>query len=284
MDEPFGDHCRVTAWRPTVPGISEVFHARIVDYAYPRHCHDTWTVLIVDAGAIDYDLDTRHCGASGDTIAILPPGVIHDGRPASGAPGFRKRNLYLEPSFLPHELVGAAVDKTTLRDPRLRTALSGLHDVLCAGLHPLDGEGRLALIRARLTDHLSPRPAPRPRPEPVTAQRLRRLLDDHLYEGLSLDEAAVLLDRSVSHLVRSFTSAFGVSPHAYVIGRRVETARGLLLAGSRPADVATAVGFYDQAHFTRHFQRHTSVSPGRYARRESRAGSSPAPVPHRKLG
>ena len=34
-------HCHVEAWAPTVPGISEVLHARMVDYAYPAHCHET---------------------------------------------------------------------------------------------------------------------------------------------------------------------------------------------------------------------------------------------------
>jgi AraC-like DNA-binding protein len=38
---------------------------------------------------------------------------------------------------------------------------------------------------------------------------------------------------------------------------------GLLLQGARPAEVATAVGFYDQAHFTRHFKKHTSTTPAR---------------------
>jgi hypothetical protein len=70
VDEPVPSHCQVKAWRPPVTGIAEVFHAHIVDYSYPLHCHDTWTVLIVDAGAIRYDLDTRHCGASGQTVAI----------------------------------------------------------------------------------------------------------------------------------------------------------------------------------------------------------------------
>ena len=63
-----------------------------------------------------------------------------------------------------------------------------------------------------------------------------------------------------------FTRQYGVSPHAYVVGRRVEAARHLLLRGARPADVAVAVGFYDQAHFTRHFRRHVGTTPARYAR------------------
>jgi AraC-like DNA-binding protein len=267
VDSAKPDGCRVEAWRPGVPGITEVFHARMVDYAYPPHCHDTWAVLIVDAGAITYDLDSRHRGASGEEVVLLPPGVIHDGRPADGAPGFRKRNLYLESSFLPDSLVGPAVDRASLRDRSLRRALATLHVALVAGEGPLDGEARLALIGERIAAHLRPRTAPVPRAaEGAVADRLRQLLDAHLTENVSLRDAAAVLDRSVPHLVRSFTRTYGVSPHAYVIGRRIDAARAQLLAGARAADVAASLGFHDQAHFTRHFRRHTSVTPARYAR------------------
>lgn len=255
------------AWRPRVPGIAEVFHARIVDYSYPLHCHDTWTVLILDAGAISYDLDSRHRDASGQAVTVLPPGVVHDGRPADGAPGFRKRNLYLEPAFLPDALIGPAVDRANLHDPPLRAALATLHDALALDEGPLDGESRLALIGERIAAHLAPRTAAPPRaPEGAVADRLRQLLDARLTENVSLRDAGAFLDRSVPHLVRSFTRTYGVSPHAYVIGKRIEAARAELLAGARPAAVAADLGFHDQAHFTRHFRRHTSVTPARYAR------------------
>ena len=283
MDEQVPERCRVDAWAPSVPGVAEVFHARIVDYAYPPHCHDTWTVLIVDDGAIRYDLDTRHCGAAGQTVTILPPWVVHDGRPASGTHGFRKRNLYLDEGFLPTELIGPAVDHTNIDDPQLRRALVGLHDSLVEREDSLDGEARLALIGERIAAHLTStststatatattmgratrRPHEPPAPEPGIAERLRELLDEHTVVPLTLGQAATLLDRSVPHLVRSFTRRFGVSPHAYVVGRRIDEARRRLLRGTPPADVATAVGFYDQAHLTRHFRRHTSTTPARYA-------------------
>jgi AraC-like DNA-binding protein len=67
-----------------------------------------------------------------------------------------------------------------------------------------------------------------------------------------------------------------VSPHAYVIGRRIEAARRRLLRGDRPADVAVAVGFHDQAHLTRHFKRHTSVTPARYADSHEQARWTPS--------
>ena len=83
---------------------------------------------------------------------------------------------------------------------------------------------------------------------------------------VSLAWAAATLDRSVPHLVRSFTRQFGLSPHAYLIGRRIDAARHLILQGGAPADVATAVGFYDQAHLTRHFKKHTATTPASYVR------------------
>jgi AraC-like DNA-binding protein len=262
--------CRVEAWTPRVPGIREVFHASMVDYAYPAHCHDTWAVLIVDDGAIRYDLDRRCCAAAGQTVTILPPGVTHDGRPASGVSGFRKRELYLDSGFLPMTLTGAAVDHTCISDPPLRAALSRLHDCLLLDGASLAAEARLALIGERIAGHLTSAPCPAPQPESGLAGQLRELLDEHLTARVSLARAAAALDRSVPHLVRSFTRRYGLSPYAYVVGRRIDAARRLLLQGAQPAEVATAVGFYDQAHFTRHFKRHTSATPASYARSQAR--------------
>ena len=274
MHAELPSRCRVEAWAPPVPGIREVFHAHMVDYAYPAHCHDTWAVLIVDDGAIRYDLDRRRCAAEGQTVTILPPGVAHDGRPAPGAGGFRKRELYLEDGFLPDTLTGAAVDHTRISDPPLRAALSRLHDCLLlsgeSGGESLYAEAWLVLIGERISGHLTSIPRPPSRPEAGVARQLRELLDEHVTGPVSLARAATELDRSVPHLVRSFTRRYGLSPHAYVVGRRIDIARRLLLQGARPAEVAITVGFYDQAHFTRHFKKHTSATPASYARSHAR--------------
>ena len=266
VGEQIPGRCTIEAWVPPVPAITEVFHAHIVDWAYPPHCHDTWAVLIVDDGAISYDLDTRPRGAARRTVTILPPGVVHDGRPAPGAAGFRKRELYLRADFLPAALTGAAVDRSNIADTRLWTALAGLHDCLAHGAEPLDAEERLAMAGERIAAHLAAAARPVPEPERPIARQLRLLLDEHIVAPITLEAAAAALDRSVPHLVRSFTRQFGVSPHAYVIGRRIDAARRDLLRGAPPADVAAACGFCDQAHFTRHFKRHTSMTPARFAR------------------
>ncbi|MBP2183011.1 helix-turn-helix domain-containing protein [Amycolatopsis magusensis] len=268
----------IRAWKPGVPGVSEVFHAHFVGHAYPPHTHDAWTVLIVDDGAVRFDLDLHHHGIGTPSVTVLPPHVPHDGRSATEA-GFRKRVLYVDTSILGADLAGAAVDQPTFFDPALRHRLHQLHLVLARPGDELEAESRLALVRERLCTHLRRRAEPRPVPVHRLAGDLRDLLDEHTVDGLTLERAAEVLHAHPTHLVRSFTRAFGLPPHLYLTGRRVDLARRLLLAGQRPAEVATAAGFYDQAHLGRHFKRHLGVSPGRFTGRRSPASATAATSP-----
>ena len=80
---------------------------------------------------------------------------------------------------------------------------------------------------------------------------------------------------STAHLVRSFTRSYGIPPHRYLLGRRLDLARHRLLAGESAAQVAADTGFYDQAHLTRHFTRLLAITPARYQR--SAHGRTAAP-------
>ena len=82
---------------------------------------------------------------------------------------------------------------------------------------------------------------------------------------MSLREAAGTLYAHPVHLVRAFSAEFDISPHQYLVTRRVDRARRLLLAGEPPHAVAAATGFYDQSHLTRHFKRVVGTTPARYA-------------------
>jgi AraC-like DNA-binding protein len=258
---------RVRAWHPDVPGIDEVFHARFVDHAYPLHTHSTWTLLVVDAGAVRYDLDRAEHGAVGSAVTLLPPGVAHDGRAAT-AGGFRKRVLYLDDATFPARLVGHAVDRPAVVDDVLRRAVDRLHLVLDAPGDELAASSGLALVTDRLAAHLGgegPDDDGGPVRDPRTAGALRDLLDAHVVDGLTLDAAAATLHVTPTHLAKTFSAEFGLPPHRYLVGRRVELARRLLLAGLPAARVAVEAGFHDQAHLTRHFRRLLGVTPGRYA-------------------
>ncbi|MBD0424988.1 AraC family transcriptional regulator [Streptomyces sp. TRM S81-3] len=254
----------VSAWRPRVPGVVEVFHAHYTEYAYPMHVHEAWTLLIVDDGAVRYDLDRHEHGTPHDTVSLLPPHVPHNGSPATPH-GFRKRVLYLDATLLGEDLIGAAVDGPDLRDPVLRRRVGQVHAALTRPGDELEAESRLTLIGERLRKRLRPGDhRGSPHRDPALARRLRELLDERVVQGLTLDEATALVPAHPAHLVRAFSTAYGIAPHQYLMSRRIERARRLLLSGRAPAEVATETGFYDQAHLTRHFKRLVGVTPGRY--------------------
>jgi AraC-like DNA-binding protein len=252
----------VSAWRPQVPGVTEVFHAHFTEHAYPMHVHDVWTLLIVDTGAVRYDLNRHECGTLHETVSLLPPHVPHNGSPATPE-GFRKRVLYLDATVLDPALIGSAADAPDVTDPLLRRRVGQLHAVLAHRGEELEAESRLAFVGERLREHLRARIEPSSQRQGV-ADRLRDLLDDRILTGLTLSEAAELLHAHPTHLVRAFSTTFGLAPHQYLTARRVERARSLLLDGLPPAEAATAAGFYDQAHLGRHFKRVVGVPPGRF--------------------
>jgi AraC-like DNA-binding protein len=260
------DDTRIRAWRPPVPGVTEVFHARMTSHVYPLHTHESWTLLIVDDGIIRYDLDRHEHGALNQLVTLLPPQVPHNGRSATSA-GFRKRVVYLDLSQLPASLIGRAVDQPLLSDPLLRQRIHQLHHVLEQPGEEFEAETRLAFVTELLRRQLSRRDeSPAAMPGADVAHRLRELIDARFREKMTLREAADTVHAHPAHLVRMFSREFGISPHQYMTGRRVDLARTLLLDGMAPGLAAVTVGFCDQPHLNRHFRQHLGTSPGSYAR------------------
>lgn len=252
----------IRSWHPPVPSLREVYHARF-DHAYPMHTHDDWAVMLVDDGAVFYGLDRGEHHATPAGLTLLPPGVPHDGRSAVEGKGYRKRVLYLEPGWLPAEAQGVAANSPTLACRASLTAAKRVHAALRQPGDLMAAEHWLLVVRSHVLDHLgSPEQALRDAP---LARRLRNLLDDRLTESLTIAEAAEALDAHPSHLIRVFSQTYGIAPHQYMIGRRVDLARRLLSGGRRPADAAAMAGFHDQAHLTRHFRRVLGVTPTVFA-------------------
>ncbi len=97
--------------------------------------------------------------------------------------------------------------------------------------------------------------------------RAAELLREHLDGRIRLTDVARECSLSVSHFARSFKATFGMAPHRWLIGRRIERAKELLRQTTTPiADIAIQSGFGDQAAFTRTFRQVMGISPGRWRR------------------
>ncbi len=100
---------------------------------------------------------------------------------------------------------------------------------------------------------------------PARLARLRAYIEEHLGEGLDVSTLAGVAGLSRFHLARAFRAETGETLHAYVMRRRCDRAKLLLLDGALPlAEIALACGFAHQAHFTTAFGRLVGATPGRW--------------------
>lgn len=106
------------------------------------------------------------------------------------------------------------------------------------------------------------------KPQGLSMSRLNttiEFIESHLDQNVTLKSLANLANLSPYHFSRSFKDATGLSPHAFLLSRRVSYARRMLEDPKEPiAVVAIASGFSSQQHFTTAFRKHTGMTPGAY--------------------
>jgi AraC-like DNA-binding protein len=95
--------------------------------------------------------------------------------------------------------------------------------------------------------------------------RARDLADARYFEPLGVGDLAHAAGLSQAHFSREFHRAFGESPHAYLLTRRLERAAALLRATDRSvADICLSVGLRSIGSFTTSFTRTYGISPTAY--------------------
>jgi AraC-like DNA-binding protein len=95
--------------------------------------------------------------------------------------------------------------------------------------------------------------------------RAKDLADARYFEPLGVDEMARAAGLSRAHFSREFRRAFGESPHAYLLTRRLERAAALLRSTDRSvAEVCLAVGLRGIGSFTTSFKRTYGTTPTAY--------------------
>jgi AraC family transcriptional regulator len=97
---------------------------------------------------------------------------------------------------------------------------------------------------------------------PAALRKVMDFIEETIAGQIHLQDLARVAGVSRAHFARAFRNEIGVTPHAYLLQRRLERALHLLHWSRMPIrDVAMATGFSDHAHMTRTFRRHLGASP-----------------------
>jgi AraC family transcriptional regulator len=103
---------------------------------------------------------------------------------------------------------------------------------------------------------------------PWQAHRAEAMIKKNLNSKLPVEALADAVRLSTGHFRRAFRHTYGIAPHGYILRRRIERAKELMLMTNDPlADIALACGLADQAHFSSVFRRIERESPNAWRRR-----------------
>lgn len=260
----------------------EVVHFRAapafdIDYAGQSHHGFTLFTRPPEEFALRFEGVRRSVPPPAGSIVLVPAGVPVRARSS----GFEDvLHVFLEPGVV-DRVAAEAFDLDPARlsippfdgvqHPQLRAAMLAVSGELTAegGGERVAIESFANVLAVHLLRHAAaPRRVVRGPDGVLPRGRLRaavEFVEENLDDALTLGRMAAAARLSPYHFARQFKAATGLPPHQYVIARRVERAKRLLLEGELPlAEIASQVGFSSQSAFGLHFKRLTGVTPRRF--------------------
>jgi AraC-like DNA-binding protein len=250
----------------------ELLHAHYIEQRFAPHVHEGFVFTVIEQGAQSF----RHRGsdhlAPAGSMVLINPDELHTGSRAHEQ-GWRYRGFYPDNRLVSGvlaelELATGGLPSfadSVLHDPQLHRMFAELHRLLDSRASALQQQSAWREAILALFQRHAQVPAGRaPGHEPQAVARAKELLSSQLAEPPSLEALAAAVGLSPFHFARVFRRATGLPPHAWLLQRRLERARGLLKSGCAPLSVAMQLGFADQSHLSRQFKRTYGVGPGAY--------------------
>lgn len=243
------------------------------DHRFGRHTHDQFGIGLIVRGAQRSSSQSGQVEATAGDIITVNPEEVHDGSPL-GEGGRAWRMVYLDAAVMQGRIAqlheAGIPARMEFQQPQIRdAALARRFEQHVEAAMDSPPGWTLALdesLLLLLKDLLRPAACPLSRLHQSGIARVKTWIDGQPAHPWSLAELALQADLSQFQFIRHFDRATGLTPHAYILQKRIQLARRMIRRGGGLGDVAAACGFADQSHMTRHFVRSFGLSPGAYAR------------------
>jgi AraC-like DNA-binding protein len=239
---------------------------------YHPHSHEEFSFGVIDAGeAVYINKDNSYTIKAGDTVTINPD-EVHSCNPKQGQWSYRM--LFIDSEWirqLQSEMLGYELDNFEPfinhyeTDPAYFNDFNPLFLQLMNQSDVLKSETLLIefLERCFHADRLLQR-SDKTSYKKHSLTDVKALINEQLDQQFSLDDLARQAGLSRYHFLRCFKQQFGLSPHAFLLDKRIQKAKRLLQSGKSILDTSLALGFNDQSHFQRNFKKRLAITPKQY--------------------
>ncbi|MDQ2185008.1 AraC family transcriptional regulator [Alcaligenaceae bacterium A4P071] len=268
-------------WRDPAMPYAESRRACHSRTCYKPHSHPTYSIGAVDHGTSRFTgTNDGPVTLQSGAVVFVPATRVHACNPMPGS-AWSYQMLHLDAEWLsnvrreyapmqtPMQPECAATDPIRIvTEPAVYARFCRLNTLLFSHADADDKEAALIEFIGECDEaqglHIDVPAAP------DRAQRQIMPVLDLLRRNQACDTSLTELARTAGvsryRLIRVFRAATGMTPHAWILNRRVNLARERIRSGADIAGVAHDLGFADQAHFQRVFKAHTGITPGGFRR------------------
>jgi AraC-like DNA-binding protein len=236
---------------------------------YSRHSHDVFSIGAITSGHSTYLHEKNEQRISTGTVVLMNPSDVHACNPIDDQ-SWSYIMLYVDAQWLGRVQQACGIDgfrpipAISSTDPRLFSGLLDLHRTLIdPALDALEKHEAAVTFFTLLQQRLGGSDAPLKKVN-AKVERAAQYINQHFLRAIRLEEICQAASLSEAYLIRAFEQHYHMTPHAYLINRRIQHAQAQLREGEPIADIAQQSGFSDQAHFQRVFKKHLAATPGQY--------------------
>jgi len=238
------------------------------DYPVRRHSHEELQIGFVEKGSSTITCKDLAFEMKAEQVILIPPDIIHLCEPHDRGkfkfiivyivPDWFEKSFKLDVSKLKPQIARFDGQDATNRDrffasfksevdPMSMESLAimflGGFMFSCFDIQPLT---RVALQKES------------------TLVQIKAYMDEHFNELIRLDDLADMSGMTKFSILRKFKARYKLSPHAYLVNKRINHAKQLLMDGETVANTAVTCSFFDQSHFVKTFRQYVGIRPVDY--------------------
>ncbi len=222
----------------------------------------TWELIFVRSGRLALWEEDRQFTVERDQAVLLQPGLLHGGTGAYDPDvSFYWLHFHVDPRQMTQSYTLTLPQCVMpVRPDRMRELFHRFMQD-----HPqrqVDDPSADLLVLQLLVELGRPRSGRSPTAVGLIAQRALAFIDAHFHETMTAATVASALHKSSNYIGQAFRAATGMTVTDYLLKRRIQEARLLLVGGNDPVkQIARLCGFANEAYFSRVFRRFEGVSP-----------------------
>ncbi len=249
----------------------EFLLGRLDGYQYSPHLHDTFIVAALSHGVGALSIGGRPYSPRVAQLIFCNPFEVHDGAARGG--GLSYRASYPSEPLL-HRIAAESAaaplrgpvrfTEPVVDDPVGAAMFLAAHESSRRGECALEAEERLFTTYAYCLARYAGVRLAEAGQEDGPVDRAVTLLRDAYAAKVTLSDLIAEARVPRRRLISAFRHRTGLTPHAFLVSRRVIAAKQLLRGGEQASAVAARTGFSDQAHLIRTFKARIGVTPGAY--------------------